>query len=64
MKEILEKVRQGKAVEFTKDSNPTEYNSVLELVKRGYLRNLGSSETSESLTVNLTDMGREYLKNN
>lgn len=29
MKEILEKVRQGKAVEFTKDSNPTEYNSVL-----------------------------------
>ncbi|MCL1671761.1 hypothetical protein [Elizabethkingia ursingii] len=64
MKEILEKVRQGKAVEFTKDSNPTEYNSVLELVKRGYLRNLGSSETSESLIVNLTDMGREYLKNN
>ena len=57
MKEILEKVRQGKAVEFTKDSNPTEYNSVLELVKRGYLRNLGSSETSESFNCEFNRHG-------
>lgn len=61
MKKLLEKI-SAHATSFDKDENPAEYNEVLDLIKKGYVNKLNSTEEKEIVIVRITREGREALR--